>query len=530
MKRLLAAAWLPIPLALGQTLTITAPTNNTQVQPGQTVKFTVTMNPATDFGAVALIGTSPLGLMGGQMAAASVALSATLPTDLKPASYTVAAIGFTTVGTEVISQPVTLMVGTTPGSVTVTPSQMFFKSIGAQLPALAGGTLSDGTIEDFTESPLVTWKSSNTKVATVSADGLVTAAGNGTATVTAQYGGVSGSANVTVSAPASPCTYNVDTMSANASASGGSVTVNVTASAARCEWNAVSWAPWVTVTSAKLGLGSGPAVLAVAGNAGAARTATVMVAGQNVSITQAASTGSAAVPAITGSGVVNGASFVSGGVVPGEIATIFGTNLTAATGINLAGSLPLSTQLMNVQVLVNGSAAPIFAVDNVNGQQQINFQVPYETASLASASVQVVNNGLAGNAVVVPVIVQPGIFTYAVGSTLYGAILHADYSLASVTSPAVAGETLLIYCTGLGPVSPAPADGAAASGAATTALTPTVTIGGASATISYSGLAPGYVGLYQINAVVPSGLASGNVPVVIAAGGASSAVAMLPVQ
>jgi uncharacterized protein (TIGR03437 family) len=117
-----------------------------------------------------------------------------------------------------------------------------------------------------------------------------------------------------------------------------------------------------------------------------------------------------------------------------------------------------------------------------------------------------------------------------VGSTLYGAILHADYSLASVTSPAVAGETLLIYCTGLGPVSPAPADGAAASGAATTALTPTVTIGGTSATISYSGLAPGYVGLYQINAVVPSGLASGNVPVVIAAGGASSAVAMLPAQ
>ena len=53
---------------------------------------------------------------------------------------------------------------------------------------------------------------------------------------------------------------------------------------------------------------------------------------------------------------------------------------------------------------------------------------------------------------------------------------------------------------------------------------------GSFTTIYACGLAPGYVGLCQINAVVPSGLASGNVPVVIAAGGASSAVAMLPVQ
>jgi uncharacterized protein (TIGR03437 family) len=59
---------------------------------------------------------------------------------------------------------------------------------------------------------------------------------------------------------------------------------------------------------------------------------------------------------------------------------------------------------------------------------------------------------------------------------------------------------------------------------------PTVTNGGATASISYSGLAPGYVGLYQINAVIPSGLTSGNQPVAITIGGAGSAVVMLPVQ
>ena len=95
-------------------------------------------------------------------------------------------------------------------------------------------------------------------------------------------------------------------------------------------------------------------------------------------ITQAGGAATAA-PAIVNNGIVNGASFVTGGIVPGEIATVFGTNLTTATGINLASALPLATQL-NVQVLVNGTAAPIFAVDNVNGQQQINFQVPYEVA------------------------------------------------------------------------------------------------------------------------------------------------------
>jgi uncharacterized protein (TIGR03437 family) len=71
---------------------------------------------------------------------------------------------------------------------------------------------------------------------------------------------------------------------------------------------------------------------------------------------------------------------------------------------------------------------------------------------------------------------------------------------------ASAGETVLIYGTGLGPVSPAQQSGAAAAGAASTTVTPTVTIGGVTASTGFSGLAPGFVGLYQINAVVPSGL------------------------
>jgi uncharacterized protein (TIGR03437 family) len=236
-------------------------------------------------------------------------------------------------------------------------------------------------------------------------------------------------------------------------------------------------------------------------------------------------------PTFTTSSVDNGASFVPGSLVAGEIATIFGTSLTNATGINLASNLPLPTDLLKVSVLVNGLPAPLFAVDNVNGQQQINFQVPWEAAGQGSATLQVVNNGIQSAVINVPVIAaQPGVFAYNVGNDLFGAILHPSYQLADTGHPATAGETVLIYCTGLGAVSPAQQTGSAATGAAPTTATPTVMIGGATAQTSYSGLAPDFVGLYQINAEVPAGLSSGNQPVVITLAGVSSKAVLLPVQ
>jgi uncharacterized protein (TIGR03437 family) len=234
-------------------------------------------------------------------------------------------------------------------------------------------------------------------------------------------------------------------------------------------------------------------------------------------------------PSFTESGVVNGASFAQGGVVAGEIATIFGSNLTSSAGINLSSSLPLPTELQNVSVTVNGTPAPIFAVDNVNGQQQINFQVPWATKSIAK--IQVTNRGAASPIVFTPVqINQPAVFNYSAGGDVFGAILHSNFKLANTADPAKPGETVLIYCTGLGyVVAPLPADGVAATGQMTLNA-PTVTIGGANAPVSFSGLAPGYVGLYQVNAQVPSGLAAGNQPVIITIGGAMSKSVLLPVQ
>jgi uncharacterized protein (TIGR03437 family) len=231
-------------------------------------------------------------------------------------------------------------------------------------------------------------------------------------------------------------------------------------------------------------------------------------------------------------GVVNAASFVSGGVVPGGMATLFGSHLTSATGLNLASGLPLPLQLLNSSVKFdNKFSAPIFAVDNVNGQQQINFQVPWEVAGQQSVVLQVVNNGALSPTVRVPVLAaQPGVFAYNIGNNTFGVVLHANFQLADTGHPVTAGEVVLIYCTNLGAVSPAIKDGEPGTGKELTVAKPSVTIGGAAGAVSFSGLAPGFVGLYQINVAIPKGPAAGNQSLMVAIGGASSKPVLLPVK
>jgi adhesin/invasin len=99
-------------------------------------------------------------------------------------------------------------------------------------------------------------------------------------------------------------------------------------------------------------------------------------------------------------------------------------------------------------------------------------------------------------------------------------------TLAQPGTPAVVGETIVIYCTGLGAVTPAVKEGSPAPTTpplSTTVYQVTVTIGGQAAQVAFSGLTPGYAGLYQINAVVPAGITTGDaVPVVLSVAGQDS--------
>jgi uncharacterized protein (TIGR03437 family) len=219
-------------------------------------------------------------------------------------------------------------------------------------------------------------------------------------------------------------------------------------------------------------------------------------------------------PAIANGGVVNAASFTAQ-VSPGALATIFGSNFTG-TGLDAIASLPLPSSLGGVSVLVNGVAARVLYT-SVN---QINFQIPWETKT-GSATVAVGINGFASSKVNVTVeAAAPGLFVQ--GS--HAVVQNSDFSLNSSGNPAKVGGTILAYLTGAGPVSNQPADGAAAGSDPLSQVTstPSATIGGQNAKVSFAGLAPSFVGLWQVNIVVPSGLTTGDFPLTVTVGGQTS--------
>jgi uncharacterized protein (TIGR03437 family) len=208
----------------------------------------------------------------------------------------------------------------------------------------------------------------------------------------------------------------------------------------------------------------------------------------------------------------NGASFVPGLITPGGVATIFGFALADVSGVLQAERYPLPTEIAGTSVTVAGVRAPLYAVADVGGVHQINFQVPYETRS---GPILVTNKWGASLPVSALFLELPGVFTV---DGINGAIQHAsDFALVTAANPAARGEVVVIYATGLGAVDPPVPTGSQAplSPLSRTVVTPMVTIGGMSADVLFSGLTPGYAGLYQINVRIPEDVLAGEVDVVV---------------
>ncbi len=215
--------------------------------------------------------------------------------------------------------------------------------------------------------------------------------------------------------------------------------------------------------------------------------------------------------------VVNGASFASNvAIAPGAIVSIFGSNL--ATGTASYTTAPLPDVLGQTSVTFNGTEAPLFYVS----AGQINAQAPFNLLP-GTASIQVTRGTQTSSTNASVASFSPGIFI--IDSNNSGAFLNAStYATISSALPAMPGSYVAIYCTGLGAVNQTIASGAIAptTNPAQTITSPTVTVGGKNAPVSFSGLAPGFVGLYQINIVVPAGLTAGPQPVQISIGGTLS--------
>jgi len=235
-------------------------------------------------------------------------------------------------------------------------------------------------------------------------------------------------------------------------------------------------------------------------------------------------------PTLASGGTLNAASFAIGApVAPGEIVTAFGTGL-------------LPTPSSKIDVRMNGINALVFNFNNT----QVSFQVPWEMAGQTQATLSVTVDGATSNAVTLSVAPSaPGIFTLNSSGSGQGAVLIASSNEIAAPSgsipglsvrPVKRGEYLTIYATGLGPVTNQPVSGAKSPSdpLSSTTTVPVVTIGGATvaaADVFFSGLAPGFVGLYQINVPVPANSSTGDaIPLSLSIGGVTSNTVSIAIQ
>jgi len=200
---------------------------------------------------------------------------------------------------------------------------------------------------------------------------------------------------------------------------------------------------------------------------------------------------------------------------PGDQISIFGANLGPTDGVRAAVGQNLPTTLGQTTVTFDGVPAPIYYVSD----KFVAVQAPTNLSVGSNSRVQV--NATSGTSGAVPITIasaNPGLYTYEAGGSGQAKALNqdgspnGDGSILGTDKPAPPGSVISVYATGLGPVSPAVSQGtpAPSSPLSVTSLPVTATIAGRSATVTFAGLAPGTVGAYQVNILVPPSTPSGT--------------------
>ncbi len=251
--------------------------------------------------------------------------------------------------------------------------------------------------------------------------------------------------------------------------------------------------------------------------------------------------------------VSNAASFGTAQVAPSTLVSSFTS--TGASQTFFATSFPLPMTLGGVTLRVGGTLsfsatsgwtysptgslqAGLLAVNST----QVNFQIPPGIAPGSAVPAQLMRpdgTSLLTTLNITPT--APGIFSLLQNGQGQGAVLNPDYSLSGNpqslvgAKPAQRGSYIQIFATGGGDTTPLllPGEAASATGnpLVTTNLQPTVTIGGQTAQVLFSGIAPGYAGLWQINAIVPQTVTPGNtVSLSVTSGGVASNTVTIAVQ
>jgi uncharacterized protein (TIGR03437 family) len=231
--------------------------------------------------------------------------------------------------------------------------------------------------------------------------------------------------------------------------------------------------------------------------------------------------GDAILPYISANGVVDAAGFAAlRPLAPGGIVSIFGSGFGSEEFV--ASQQPLERELGGVTVQMGGENVPLFYV----GPSQINAQVPFGAPQGTQIPIVVHAGGQ-----------QSAPQTYLIGAVLPG-IFQNDGAAAALDSqsrpitpsnPARMGDTLQLFATGLGLTDPVVETGAASPSSSSVRSRVSVSVGGVEVPVVFQGLAPTYVGLYQVNIALPSSLTPGNdVPIVIRQNGIASNTVSIP--
>jgi uncharacterized protein (TIGR03437 family) len=232
-------------------------------------------------------------------------------------------------------------------------------------------------------------------------------------------------------------------------------------------------------------------------------------------------------------GVVNSGNLapITNPIAPGEFITLFGSGLASET-LQESG-LPFPTSLANVTVTIDGVAAPLYYVSAGQIEALVPSSIVPAGSPVSFATIQVTNNKAVSNPVMVYLRgTSPGVFALGGGGIGPAAAQHANFSTITSGNPANVGETIVVYGTGLGAVSPPVPDGTAApTSTLSNAVAPVfVDFGGVYAPLpTFAGLTPTAVGLYQINVAVPAGAGPGDTYFDISTPDAYTAVATINV-
>jgi uncharacterized protein (TIGR03437 family) len=212
-------------------------------------------------------------------------------------------------------------------------------------------------------------------------------------------------------------------------------------------------------------------------------------------------------------------------VAPGGLISVYGQQMSP---VNMATStVPLPTALANSCLSVNGVPAPLLFVSS----QQVNAQLPNSASGNVTLSIHT-PGGISNNFYLSILSAAPTIFrTGAAGPETGLATVFRDDNgeVITPTNPIHPNDIITIYATGMGLTSPLVTSGMAAplNPLPNTVIVPSVTLGGVSLNILYSGLVPGEVGVYQVNASVPSGVPQGmNIPLVVSQAGTSTTLSV----